>query len=306
MLVISKNTESVLLQELKKQWELFPTYRCLHFKSSQIKADQEEWFTEVLELLRQIVDDNTAQLYLCHDKDIFVLTRYITSKRVDDFLNQLSPMLGPALRGCNINGLANLFEIGVDWPKLRTLCNKKIENKEMLQLQSGKQQKKEDGKIYSREETISKINKDLIKSLAERREQRLEPEIMVVEDDMFSQKLVVNALKGAYSLSIIGDGQGALMNYVTKAPDILFLDIGLPDIDGHKVLKKLFEIDPNAFVVMFSGNSDRENIFKALEIGAKGFVGKPFTQDKLLQYIQKSPFIQHKLKREAMHGNLVH
>ena len=95
------------------------------------------------------------------------------------------------------------------------------------------------------------------------------------------------------------------MSYVNKAPDVLFLDIGLPDINGHEVLEKLFKLDPDAYVVMFSGNGDKENIMKAVELGAKGFVGKPFSQEKLLQYIQKSPFIQEKQKREKTHGNLV-
>ena len=89
------------------------------------------------------------------------------------------------------------------------------------------------------------------------------------------------------------------MIYVNKAPAVRFLDIGLPDIDGHTVLKKVFEIDPDAYVVMFSGNGDKENVMKAVKTGAKGFVGKPFTKDKLYQYIDKSPFVQTKQKETA-------
>ena len=48
---------------------------------------------------------------------------------------------------------------------------------------------------------------------------------------------------------------------------------------------------------MFSGNGDRDNVLKAIELGAKGFVGKPFTKDKLFQYIEKSPFIQEKSRQ---------
>ena len=79
------------------------------------------------------------------------------------------------------------------------------------------------------------------------------------------------------------------MQYVTHAPDVLFLDIELPDITGHDVLQKVLEMDPDAFVIMLSGNGNKENIFKAMKTGAKGFVGKPFTKDKLLQYILKCP-----------------
>jgi FixJ family two-component response regulator len=49
---------------------------------------------------------------------------------------------------------------------------------------------------------------------------------------------------------------------------------------------------------MFSGNGDRDNIIKAMQLGAKGFVGKPFTKDKLIAYIEKSPFIIAKNNQE--------
>jgi len=121
-----------------------------------------------------------------------------------------------------------------------------------------------------------------------------------VEDDLFSQRLVANVLQSKFELTMAEDGQGAIMGYVKHAPDVLFLDIGLPDIDGHAVLEKLFQIDPQAYVVMFSGNGDKENVMKAITLGAKGFVGKPFSEDKLLQYIHKSPFIQARQPKESL------
>ena len=305
MLVIAKDTEPRLLQELKNCWENFPNYRCLHLKFSQVEHEKEEWFNNFVEVLREHFEDQTAQIYRCHDYDVFVLTRYMTHKRVDDFLAHLSLKLEPALQAIIKPGLATLFEIGVDWPKLRTVCEKKIENIKHAQKQKQESKKAELSKM-NREETLKTIDDDLVNSLQKRREQRDTPEVMVVEDDLFSQKLVSNALKNKYEHFMTGDGQGAIMSYVNKAPDVLFLDIGLPDIDGHAVLEKLFKLDPDAYVVMFSGNGDKENVMKAIELGAKGFVGKPFSQEKLLQYIQKSPFVQEKLNRESAHGDIIH
>jgi len=307
MLVITENTENKLLQELKNCWESFPTHRCLHLKFSQVEHEKEEWFDGFVEVFRGYFEDQAVQIYRCHDGDVFILTRTMTRKRANDFLVHLSPTLTPASPIIIGQGLAALFEVGVDWPKLRTICEKKIEDIRFEEAQKQAQAKKKEELVKaSREETLKTINDDLINSLSKRREQRDMPEVMVVEDDLFSQKLVKNALKGKYSVSMTEDGQGAIMNYVNKAPDVLFLDIGLPDIDGHEVLEKLFKLDPDAYVVMFSGNGDKENIMRAVELGAKGFVGKPFTQERLLQYIEKSPFIQKKQKREKAHGNLVH
>lgn len=306
MLVIVKNTENILLQELKNCWESFPTHRCLHLKFSQLEQDKEEWFDNVLATLRSVLEDKSAQLYLCHDNDIFVLTRYMTQKRVNEFLAHLAPILPSASPKIMEQRLADLFEIGVDWRKLRALCEKKIENIRIEQQKKQEKDKKEKELLKVRyEEVLETIREDLVDSLSIRRKQRDTPEVMIVEDDLFSQKLIGNALKNKYPLSMTQDGQGALMGYVKKAPDVLFLDIGLPDINGHEVLEKLFKIDPDAYIVMFSGNGDKENVMKAVELGAKGFVGKPFTQEKLLQYIQKSPFIREKQSREKIHGDIV-
>ena len=101
-----------------------------------------------------------------------------------------------------------------------------------------------------------------------------------------------------YKVYATQDGQGAVLNYLNKAPDVVFLDIDLPDMSGHDVLSKIFALDPEAYIIMFSGNGDRGNVLKAIERGAKGFVGKPFSQDKLTHYIQKSPFVKIKTQKE--------
>ena len=304
MAVITQNTEEKLLKKLKNCWETLPNHRCLQLKFSQAKDEmgnelsQEtigEIFDVVFSTFRETMDDQSIEFYVCCDTDLFIITRSLTQKRLDEVLTHLAPQLSPALPTM---GLASLFEIGVDWPRLRTICEKKIEAV-ALAAELAKKQKKETLEKVSKQDALKAMNKDLMKTLGERRSKRENMHIMVVEDDPFSQKMVRNALKN-YSISMSNDGAGALMSYVRNAPDVLFLDIGLPDISGHEVLERLFKIDPEAYVVMFSGNGDRENVLKAVELGARGFVGKPFTKDKLIAYIEKSPFIQQKLNKESV------
>ena len=66
-----------------------------------------------------------------------------------------------------------------------------------------------------------------------------------------------------------------------KAPDILFLDIQMPEMDGHEILLKIKEKMPNLYVVMVSGNSDIENVKRAIALGANGFLVKPLNINKL-------------------------
>jgi DNA-binding NtrC family response regulator len=114
---------------------------------------------------------------------------------------------------------------------------------------------------------------------------------MLIEDDAFSRKLVENVVGKQYEITSLATADQALNTYARTAPNLLFLDIDLPDVTGHELLAKIMALDPEAHVVMLSGNADRENISKALGIGAKGFVAKPFTRDKLFQYISRCPTI---------------
>lgn len=301
MMIIAKNTEETLLKALRTCWEKAPTQRCVYLKLSRIELDKEHWLPHITKALENFDQSEYAQLYICKDNDIFIISRSMTFKRLEQFLAHLAPKLEPV----PLQGLASLFEIGVDWWHLRTLCEKKLEAAKATSKieEYHDEAQRPDTSVGA---LFSQMDKDLISSLHMRRESRLYPEIMVVEDDPFSRKLVSNVLEKQYNVNMSKDGQGALYNYVNKAPDILFLDIGLPDIDGHEVLERIFKIDPHAYVVMFSGNGDKKNILRAIEAGAKGFVGKPFTQEKLLHYIAKSPFVKAKVRRERVHGDTIH
>ncbi|MBK9585006.1 MAG: response regulator [Alphaproteobacteria bacterium] len=308
MQVILKNAEELLFKDVKNAWECQPHLRCLYFKKATNQTSdfpensQSEWVPPLLGELRSYIDDASSRVYICHDSDVFILARSITNKRLQEFLHHLEAKLGPA----SFMGLAYLFEVGVDWPRLRTLCERKIEAfRRFCEKRVRSQEQPQEFKLLCVEQALNTVDETLITTLAERRAQRKHPVVMVVEDDALSQKLISIALKDKYALAVTPDGQGAILNYVRHAPDILFLDIGLPDMDGHKVLERLFAIDPEAHVVMFSGNGSKENILKSRELGAKGFIGKPFTQDKLFWTIERSPFILAKLSKEAHHGHLV-
>lgn len=288
--MIVHDAEIRILNDLKVLFDKNPAHRCLFLRLSQAEIEKEKWLPVLTKILKDGFFEEVSQIYICHDHDVFITGRSWSNKRLQEFLNLLSAKLSQA----SFLGLASLFEVGPHWPQLKNLCEKKIENKKKFEINLIESKNKKID-IVSREDALKTLDNNLIQSLQLRRSNRKDIEIMIVEDDVFSQRLISTALK-SYKTSITSDGQGAIMNYVNKAPDVLFLDIGLPDIDGHKVLEKIFKIDPMAYVVMFSGNGDRDNIMKAIALGAKGFVGKPFTKEKLYQYIEKSPFIHSKQK----------
>ena len=92
---------------------------------------------------------------------------------------------------------------------------------------------------------------------------------------------------------------------IFSAPDAVLLNIGLPDASGLEVLKCIRALDPYAYVVMLTGQASRENVLQATQLGAKGFIGKPFTSEKLLSCIAKSPFVQEKRMHALTHGGMI-
>lgn len=300
MMVILKSAEENLIRELKTRAQTDPSCRCLYWRASSLGDRRDEILPFFLKRLEDVLLSDPGQAYICHDGDVFIIARTLTGKILDSLQAYLSHKLGPALP----QGLADLFEIGIDAERLLTISARKLEAKKALARKQKEREKELIGPA-SMEKALHEISGDLIATIAMRRQERELPEIMIVEDDAFSQKLVSNALGTKYKISACGDGQGAIMSYVTKAPDVLFLDIGLPDMDGHAVLERIFKLDPEAYVVMFSGNGNKENIMRAVELGAKGFVGKPFTKEKLFQYIEKSPHIQVKQEKEKSYGRSI-
>lgn len=125
----------------------------------------------------------------------------------------------------------------------------------------------------------------IFKNLAAGRRFRTPITIMLVEDDTLTRRAVGNLLKQDYALVMASTATEAVANYMLHAPDIVFLDIGLPDHSGFSVLTKLRACDPHAYIVMFSSNSYLENVIEALDMGANGFVSKPFKKETMQHYI---------------------
>ncbi|MDH5722640.1 MAG: response regulator [Alphaproteobacteria bacterium] len=110
--------------------------------------------------------------------------------------------------------------------------------------------------------------------------------VMLVEDDPVTRWLVRNTLKDECDLITAPTANKAFTQYMMYQPEIVFLDVNLPDKSGYEVLQWIIHNDPGACVVMFSSQSHMDNIRDALEAGASGFIGKPFIKDQLLDYIQ--------------------
>lgn len=116
-----------------------------------------------------------------------------------------------------------------------------------------------------------------------------QPRVLLIEDDRTTRRIVSNALGPHCNLmASINAGKG-MSHYKDFNPDLVFLDLELPDGSGHDILQWIIRNDPGAYIVLFSANCDSENIEKARYNGAKGYVHKPFDLIQMMYHIQACP-----------------
>lgn len=114
------------------------------------------------------------------------------------------------------------------------------------------------------------------------------PRVLLVDDDALTRLMVRTALKDSCTLETVSGAANTKMMYESFRPNVVFLDIGLPDGDGQSLLTDILGVDKDAYIVMFSGRDDVNNIAQSIDNGARGFIAKPFIKNRLLQYILDS------------------
>lgn len=107
------------------------------------------------------------------------------------------------------------------------------------------------------------------------------PTILVVEDDAETRSVVVRELTArGYAVDIAVDGTSALRRWERRRPDIVLLDLGLPDLDGLQVIRRIRREATTPIVILSGRYEEREKV-EALERGADDYVTKPFGVDEL-------------------------
>ncbi|MBI1905017.1 MAG: response regulator [Rhodocyclales bacterium] len=121
--------------------------------------------------------------------------------------------------------------------------------------------------------------------------------ILVVDDSLITIKKLSAMLDqlGHTVVRTAGTGREALQAYAECAPDLVTMDITMPDMDGIEATRLIRDRFPQALIVMVTSHGQEKMVLDALQAGAKGYVLKPFRQDKLEEVISMS------LKRRASH-----
>lgn len=249
---------------------------CLHIRGMALG---ENLFTQLPHLLDKWIGDPQGKILVCEDRDIFVFSSTLTQKFYARFREMLHAQLGyePTAE----TSISAFYDCYTHGPALDALATAKHERK-MIQ----KAMEEEKRKLAS---LNAQTNAELIFSLARRRAAREALQILVIEDDPFSRRMIALALAPDHEAAFADTGIAGIRDYLALAPDMVFLDINLPDMGGIDILRNIMKMDTDAHVVMLSGNGHADNVVAAVQSGAKGFVGKPFAREKIHQCIRKCP-----------------
>jgi two-component system, OmpR family, KDP operon response regulator KdpE len=127
--------------------------------------------------------------------------------------------------------------------------------------------------------------------------------ILVIEDEPQMQRFLRIVLQGqGYGFIEAQTGQEGLVQAATRSPDIILLDLGLPDIDGIEVTRRLREWSDTPIIVLSAREQEHDKI-RALDAGADDYLTKPFGAGELLARIRVA--IRHKVMQQAGEGEPV-
>ncbi|QGN59259.1 response regulator transcription factor [Nostocoides sp. HKS02] len=110
--------------------------------------------------------------------------------------------------------------------------------------------------------------------------------ILVVDDEPhLVRTLAINLRAREYAVETAGDGRSALTAFHESPPDLIVLDLGLPDLDGVEVLRRIRQVS-DVPVIVLSARTDSVDKVEALDEGADDYVTKPFAMEELLARVR--------------------
>lgn len=114
---------------------------------------------------------------------------------------------------------------------------------------------------------------------------------ILLADDLSFMRMVQKEILEEKGYEVVGeasDGIEAIEKYKTLKPDIVILDITMPNMNGLEAMYKIFSIDRSAKIIMCSALGQQQLIVEAIKAGVKDFIVKPFKPERMLSAIEKA------------------
>ena len=113
--------------------------------------------------------------------------------------------------------------------------------------------------------------------------------ILVCDDSVLARKQLMDAVKEVSEGAVFIEGKNgseAVDLYKSEKPDLVFMDIVMPEKDGNTALSEIKEFDNEAIIIIVSSVGTQDQLKKAIQLGAKDFIQKPFEKNQIQEIIE--------------------
>jgi two-component system, chemotaxis family, chemotaxis protein CheY len=121
------------------------------------------------------------------------------------------------------------------------------------------------------------------------RELRMSKKVLIV-DDAVVMRMMIKGILSKNGFEVVGEAQNgldAVEKYKQLMPDLVTMDVVMPEMDGISAVKEIIAHDPNARIIMCTSMGQQALVVEAIQAGAKSFITKPFQPPKILETINK-------------------
>lgn len=268
-----------LIYSINKDPESWENWMCLHITLPELSISSDDLHAMdcIKPLLESCLKDVEGNSFFCEKNDIYIMCKNTSRSILQETGRHACDLV---LYGNTVIPYFKVFDLAHDGQEFVDYFCKQDQHFTIPSPPhtiTEQKQENSDNAFSPREEKISQNPKH--------------KKVLLVEDDPVTRWMVRNTLRNECDFATAQNGNKALSLYISYQPDIVFLDINLPDRDGHSVLEWIIQHDPGAYIVMFSSKSHLDTIVNTLEDGAKGFISKPFRKSQLIHYIDNCPNI---------------
>lgn len=117
----------------------------------------------------------------------------------------------------------------------------------------------------------------------------MSPKVLITDDAMF-MRIMLKDILVKHGFEVVGEaenGAQAVAKFKELRPDIVTMDIVMPEMDGITALKNILGVDPSAKVIMCTAMGQQALVIEAMGAGAKDFITKPFSPAKVIETLRK-------------------
>ena len=113
---------------------------------------------------------------------------------------------------------------------------------------------------------------------------------VLIVDDAVVMRMMIKGILSKHGYEVVGEAQNgveAVDKYKQLQPDLVTMDMVMPEVDGITAVRQIMSMDPNAKIIMCTSMGQQALVVEAIQAGAKSFITKPFQPPKILETISK-------------------